>query len=957
MASDMEFRLLGPLTVHCGGVPVPLPRGSQRSLLAALLLNAGRPVSIDALAEILWESPPPSARASLHNHVQRLRQCLGSPGRERIDTQAGGYLIRIADGELDLTRAQELLASARTALRTGEWERAGTLSSTALLLWRGEALADIGSELLVRRQAPRLAELRLQAQETRLEAQLNLGRHAEALPELLRLTATDPLREHLSALLLQALSGCGRTAEALAAYQRIRATLIGELGIEPGPELTRVHQQILAGGPAPTAPTAPPRHTHSVPNTAPHPAPNTAPPRQLPGAIRHFTGREKELAALTALLDHAGRGGGAVVISAIAGSAGIGKTALALQWAHQHADRFPDGQLYVNLRGFDPAGTPTPPASVVRRFLDALGVDSERVPADPEARFDLYRSMLADRRMLIVLDNARDGEQARPLLPGTGSTLVLITSRNQLSELVALDGAVPLTLDVLTPYEAGELLARRLGPDRVARDPDATDRLIEYCARLPLALNIAAAHAATRPDLPLGALAEGLREARGRLDLLSAGGDAADVRAVFSWSIRTLSPAAARMFRLLGLHPGPDISPRAAASLAGVAPARALALLAELTRAHLATEDARGRISLHDLLRAYAAEQAHETDSATERHAAIRRILDHYLITAASIVQLQNENGTLPAETPPAAPGVLAEQLATTPAALDWFTDEYRVLLALVELADSAGFDEYAWQLPRALRWYFPRRALWADWDHTHAVAARAAERLKDPHAEALTLLSWSRALSASGRPQQAEAHLQRALALFQQSQDRPGQARALTNLSVAAHHANRYREAITWGRRAYDLYLELGERDGQAGCLANLARVYRRLGEHDQARSLAERSLAIFRELGNPHGQALAADTLGLAYQDLHDYLQAITAHRLAATLLEQVGDTANLAEILGNIGDAHHAAGQNADAAAAYHQALDLLTALGHPDTARIQAKLAHLPPRAGDGPAFHR
>ena len=356
-----------------------------------------------------------------------------------------------------------------------------------------------------------------------------------------------------------------------------------------------------------------------------HPPPaavGVAVPRELPAGVQHFTGRDTEMDLLTAVLEEsesADSAGRTVVISAIGGMAGVGKTAVALHWAHEQASRFPDGQLYANLRGFDPTGAPSSAATVVRSFLEALGVSLPRIPIDVEAQFGLYRSMLVGKRMLIVLDNASDVSQLRSLIPGSSGCMVLVTSRSQLTELIALDGAASLTVGLLTVEEARELLARRLGSGRIAREQEAADRVIASCGRLPLALNIAAAHALTRPAMHLRQLADELGDARRRLDVLSAGPDGADVRAAFSWSYRKLSVPAARLFRLLGLHPGPDISLAAAARLAGLGSDDTRRVLGEMTAAHVITEHAPGRYVLHDLLRTYAAEQAAGAGNGSQR--------------------------------------------------------------------------------------------------------------------------------------------------------------------------------------------------------------------------------------------------------------------------------------------------------------------------------------------------
>lgn len=591
MAVRVEFGLLGPLIVRREGASVPIAKGKQRALLAALLLDVGHLVTIRQLTDVLWgDTPPAMARAALHNQVRRLRDALDGVGRDRILTQPGGYLIHLEPGELDVMRMQDLLASARASARARSWDRASAIAADAVLLWRGEPLADLSSEALTRR-SPYLTELYLQVVETRLEAEVNLGRHAEVTSELRRLIAEHPFREHAYALLMLALYRSGSQGEALAVYQGARRILVGELGCEPGPELQRLHQRILNGdrlllGPAPKSAVA-------------------VVPRELPPAIGQFTGRARELRALTSVLDGPA---GAVVISAIAGAAGIGKTALAVQWAHQVANRFPDGQLYVDLRGFHPSGRPVPAAVAVRGFLETLGVQAERMPAGLDAQARLYRSLLSGRRMLVLLDNARNEEQVRPLLPGSHGCLVLVTSRCQLSGLVAAEGAHALTLGLLSEAEARDLLTRRLGAARLGAEPGAATELVGLCAGLPLALAIAAARAA-RPGARLDALAEELKDVQTRLDALDTGDPSVSVRAVFSWSVDNLPARQTRLFRLLGRYPGPDIAIPAAVSLTGAPPAQARSDLRELARAHLISEHVPGRYAMHDLLRAYAAEQ------------------------------------------------------------------------------------------------------------------------------------------------------------------------------------------------------------------------------------------------------------------------------------------------------------------------------------------------------------
>jgi DNA-binding SARP family transcriptional activator len=526
----VRFGLLGTLVVHDGTTDVPVSAPRQRVLLATLLLGAGRVVGLDDLAEVLWEGRPPAgARGALHSAVQRLRLTLGPSGAGLVETRAPGYLMRVDDGDFDVREFSALAARGQAAAAAGTWAEAADLLREALRLWRGEPLADVPSQLLRDREAPAIKDQWLQALVTRIDADLRLGRPGEVLAELRQLVTAHPMQEQFHAQLMLSLYRSGRQADALAAYQDVRRVLADELGIDPGPELRLLHQRILAAdselllatdteptgtGPAGTEPTG-------IGSAALGP-PALVVPRQLPAVTRHFTGRAGALKALGALADEAAEASQATVIAVIDGTAGIGKTTLALHFAHQVAGQFPDGQLYVNLRGFDPAGPPVTSLEAIRLFLDALAGPAARIPAGLDAQAALYRSLLGGKRMLVLLDNASDVDQVRPLLPASPGCLVIVTSRNQLASLVATEGASPLTLDVLTEAEAQELLSRSLGRERVADDLGAAGALIQLCARLPLALSIAAARTASQPGLSLAALTAGLRDTGSRLDALDA---------------------------------------------------------------------------------------------------------------------------------------------------------------------------------------------------------------------------------------------------------------------------------------------------------------------------------------------------------------------------------------------------------------------------------------------------
>jgi DNA-binding SARP family transcriptional activator len=696
----MQFGILGPLLVRDGNTVVEVLAARQRVLLADLLVHAGQAVSAGALVETVWDGAPPAGgAATLRTYVMRLRRALGPDAGSRVVARYPGYLIDAREQEVDLLRFTALCREGGAAVRARAWERASAVLAEALGLWRGAPLADVPSHILHRDEVPRLEQLRLQALEWRIEVGLHLGRHRELVTELQTLAVDHPLRERFQAQLMLALHRCGRQAEALEAYRNARMALVADAGVEPGLDLQQLHQRILHANPDLTAPTL---------ADGDEPAVLTGPatplvPRQLPAAVPHFAGRMDALETLDRLMEPATRTGGAV-ISVIGGTAGAGKTALAVRWAHQVAERFPDGQLYVNLRGFGPSDTPMTSAEAIRGFLDALQVPADRIPAETGTRAGLYRSVMAGRRMLVVLDNARDADQVRPLLPGSPGCVVLVTSRSQLAGLIAAEGASVLTLDVLSGAEARALLAGRLGTARIEGEPEAAADLADACARLPLALSIVAARAATRPGFPLSALAVELRRGPNPLDRLDTGDPVTSIRAVFSWSYEDLDAAAARMFRLLGVHPGPDVSASAAASLADVPLDQARRALTELAGAHLVTEHAPDRFAFHDLLHAHAAELAQFCDSDTELRAALHRALDHYLHTSNAATMLLHPDRQPPIAAPaPPQPGTCPEAIADRSHALDWWAAEHRVLLAVIGLAARTGFEKHARQISQAL--------------------------------------------------------------------------------------------------------------------------------------------------------------------------------------------------------------------------------------------------------------
>ena len=614
----MKFGLLGPMLVNDGDQDIAIPAARQRVLLAAMLVRAGRVVPAGELAELVWDGmPPPGSAATLRSYVKRLRQVLGPRAGARVVTRYPGYLVSAGKNEVDLLRFTSLCRDGGDAVRDGSWARASALLGEALGLWRGAAMADVPSLTLQRDESSRLEQLRLQATEWRNEAGLHLGWDSELLPELQTLAVEYPLRERFHAQLMLALYRCGRQGEALAAYRHARQILVRELGAEPGIELRELHQRILVADAGLL--------------DAPHQArlASSPPPRQLPAAPGLFTGRGQELDALTARLLPGGHCPKTVVVLLLGGTAGVGKTALALRLAHEVAHRFPDGQLFVNLRGYD-CGEPVDPEQALAGLLRALEVPGHEIPAELEARAARYRSLLAGRRMLVLLDNASSAEQVRPLLPGTAGSAALVTSRNALTGLVVSDGAYRLDLGVLTPEESAELLCALIGP-RAEADWAGLRALAERCSRLPLALRLAAELASLRPGADLSDLAGELADRRQRLQLLDVGGDdpRTAIRAVFSWSYQRLDADQAYAFRLLGLYPGPDFDPPAVAALTGFPAEQARFLVEALHRAYLIQRSAGGRYRMLGLLQAYAAERAHDLDDDATRTAALTRLREH----------------------------------------------------------------------------------------------------------------------------------------------------------------------------------------------------------------------------------------------------------------------------------------------------------------------------------------
>ncbi|MFJ9378786.1 AfsR/SARP family transcriptional regulator [Streptomyces sp. NPDC101455] len=953
------------------GRPVDLGPAKRRTVLAALLVDAGRWVPAETLIDRVWgEAPPAQVRATLYAHVARIRRVLAetgpgltalygdAPGSPEVPSPApelvrgpAGYRLDLGPDLVDVHRFRSLVTRAR---RTQGSDMARVLAlREAMGLWQGTPLAGLPGEWAARTRESWVHQY-VDAVLAWAEAELRVGGHLVVVDALSVLVTEHPLVEPLAVALIRALDAAGRAPEALACYGALRERLADELGTTPGVEAQRAHQAVLREKAAPRPPLGTGTERARI-----------AVPAQLPLDAVGFTGREEELARLEKVLGASTRRPSAVVVSAVSGTAGVGKTALAVHWAHRARDRFPDGQLYVNLRGYDPDRPMTAPDALVR-FLTALGVSEQDIPPEPDDRAARYRTEVADRRMLIVLDNAATVEQVRPLLPGTGSCAVLVTSRDSLAGLVAREGAQRLDLDLLPADAARTLLRRLIGP-RAEAEPAAVDALAAQCARLPLALRVAAELAAARPCTPLADLVAELADQQRRLYLLDAEGDPrAAVVTVFSWSLRQLPAEAARTFRLLGLHPGPDLDAYAAAALTGSAAADARRALEILARAHLVqrvdstpaptptptgtpTPDTRrthdtptpnqpapranpARYGMHDLLRAYAVRLAVAQDAPETREAALDRLFDHYLATAATAMDRLH-----PAEAHrrPAAPETSTPMpdLSDPDAARAWLNTERTCLTAMSAHTAAHGRPTHAIRLSLTLYRHL------ISGHHTdgltiHGHARDAARLLADPASEALALLGIGTAHYQLARHEPARRHLQEALALFRRAADPTGEARALTNLGLVEERLGRFLSAVEYLDRALVLYRSIDDTSGESIALKNLAHVEGQLGRYDEAADHLQQSLTLLRRTGNRYLEAHALMDLGTVETRLDRLDEAACHQEQALVLLREVGDGYGEAGALHGLGLVHSLRDDHVQAAGCHRQALALYSRNGDRD-----------------------
>ncbi|MFL1906000.1 AfsR/SARP family transcriptional regulator [Streptomyces tauricus] len=966
----LRFSVLGPLRAWRHATELSLGPPKQRLLLALLLVRSDRPVPLHQIVDALWdEDPPEHAVNVVHRHIGALRRLLepeltGRTGARVLVRAAGGYRLNTEDEALDLLRFRRLRDAAQTASAAGRPAEATGLFVRALSLWLGRTAEGLPRTAYSHAVFAGIdAEYPHTARDA-ADAALAAGDTSRVLPLVRRAAESEPLNECLQARLVLVLAAEGLAAQALDHYQVVRSRLTSELGVDPGSELREAQIRVLRGTVVPTRtsrsgdPKAADTSGASSPGGSRGASPGAGPgatprvrPAQLPADLHAFTGRRAELDWMRDLLPADGGTPATVVISAIGGAPGVGKTTLALHWAHSNTRHFPDGQLYVNLRGYDPAGVALTPSAAICYFLEALGVPAEDIPPSLDGQAALYRSMLAGRRVLVVLDNARSAEQVRPLLPGTPTCVTVITSREQLYGLVAANGARSLRLDILTVTESIEFMAKRLGAARVTADRQAAVRIAEQCGRLPLALAIVCARAEGHPSAPLADIAAELAESRDDLGVFAVGDPATDTRAVFSWSYRTLTPAAAGLFRLLWLCPPHDVSAQAVASLAGLTTAQTRPVLSELTRASLWTEPAPGLYGSHELLRTFSQELSLAEDPPEAREDARRRLFDHYLHSArGAATQLYTHREPLPL--PDAAPGTQVLSFSDTDSAAKWLVREMPALEAVITRDSGHGTGAHAWRMAATLELVLDRRGRREEQIELHTTALAGAQRLGETLGEAHMHRVLGFAHVRMNDHAQGAAHLERALELFTDLGDVPFTALTHRYLAFLANVRQDHREALAQYKIACALYTRTRAYVGIASVTNEVAWTRLLLHEYEEALGDCRRAVRIAHRSGNRNIEAAAWDTMGVAHHRLGQHDEALEAFDHALTHYRALNDASLIADTLVHRGEAL-AVTSPQEARRAWNEALAILDVLGHTDADRLRELLEEhdeVPSRSG-------
>ncbi|MBK0865660.1 tetratricopeptide repeat protein [Saccharopolyspora sp. HNM0986] len=936
--SGFTFRVLGPLEVRLDGVPLRVGSAAARGALACLLLEPNHVVPMDRLIDILWgEAPPATARTIVHGYIARIRRMLeqqheDEPGRPAVLTRSPGYLLRVDNDRIDAHRARTLVNQAHGL----EPANRAKLLNEALDLWRGPVLSDVGAERLHQMVGPNLDELRLLALEERISADLELGKHHRLVVELANLVDEHPLRERLTYLLMLAAYRAGNRAEAQASYHALRQRLSGELGIDPGPEVRTLYERLL-------------RDDETLlggvrPSTGRDSAPIRPVPAELPPAVAGFVGRESELGVLDRMLAERDRGG-ATMLGVLTGTAGVGKSAVAITWAHRVAGSFPEGQLYASLRGFDSERAPLSPGEALTSMLKALGVAADAIPLDVDDRAALYRSLLADRRVLVLLDNARDSDQVRPLLPGSSTALVLVTSRRRLDGLVVRSGARVLPLETLPTGSAVALLDRAGGTEGSAAEPDAARELAELCGGLPLALRIAAARLAANPARGVADLVHELTDESNRLHGLDIDDADTSVRRAFDISYRNLHPVHASTFRLLGLVPGQTFTAQAVAALCETDSAGAYRRLRALALAHLVTETEPDRFGMHDLLRLYARELLNTPEERTgERDGgALQRLLHYYLVVsdhARRFLRPARDDVDFSGDSTFEQPAI-----RNRTEALAWFDAEWPNLVAAVRTAKAQGLHQHAWQLVRCQFNYLVVRCPWEDWIQVYGDGLESARLAADPIGQVLMPAGLGVAYARSGRHEEALVHYAESYRCAVATGSPSWLAMAQVNMGAVLFRMQRYAEAQVHCRDALRVYRTLGDRYREAGALNNLAQVEQAGGHLAEALEHLLEAVVMYREADDLETLSMVLNNCGEVSIELGRLADGENYHHEALDVAQRCGSAMHQASAYLGLGDAAHARGDRSVAQTRWETALSIYETSGSPRAEQARSRLDSL------------